>query len=176
LFWNVCGWPGTWPSSGNLAVAVAHQLPRARVTAVDIRPDALAVAQRNAMLNGVAERIRFLRGDLFQPIPSGENFDFILSNPPYIAREDLPSLPVGVRDYEPHLALDGGPGGYEVLDRIVSQAGNYLVPGGHLILEIGAPQEQPVRQRLQSCAGFRLADTILDGSRHPRVLRAQWSP
>jgi release factor glutamine methyltransferase len=98
----------------------------------------------------------------------------VLSNPPYIAHEDMGKLPAGVRDYEPHLALDGGPGGYAVFDRLIEQAPNYLKPGGYLIVEIGAPQEGPARQRILARAGYELSKTILDGSNHPRVLRARW--
>jgi release factor glutamine methyltransferase len=159
--------------SGNIAVAVAHQHKSARVTAVDRSADALAVAARNAAKHHVADCIRFLEGDLFDPIPAGEQFDFILSNPPYIAHEELDLLPAGVRNYEPVLALDGGRGGFEVFDRLISTAGAYLVSGGHLIVEIGAPQHEPARQRLASHAEYELADTIYDGSRHPRVLRAR---
>jgi len=159
--------------SGNLAVTVAHQQPRAQVTAVDLSPDALAVASRNAVHHGVADRIRFLSGDLLDPLPRDERFDFILSNPPYIAHEDLDRLPVGVRNYEPLLALDGGPGGFTVFGRLVAQAVDYLVPGGHLIIEIGAPQHEPARQRILAQGQYELADTIYDGSRHPRVLRAR---
>jgi release factor glutamine methyltransferase len=162
--------------SGNLAVTVAQQHRGARVTAVDLSPAALSVAAKNAARHGVAERVQFLQGDLFAPVPAGTRFDFILSNPPYIAREDIPKLQPGVRDYEPHLALDGGPGGYEVFQRLISQARDYLVPGGYLIVEIGAPQEKEARQRIQAVPGYRLADTIPDGSRHPRVLRARWQP
>jgi release factor glutamine methyltransferase len=159
--------------SGNLAVAVAHQHRCARVTAVDRSSDALAVASSNAARHGVADRIRFLAGDLFESIPSGERFDFILSNPPYIAREDLDHLPPGVRNYEPVLALDGGPGGFAVFDRLIAEAGQYLVPGGYLIIEIGAPQHEPARQRILALGQYDLGETIFDGSRHPRVLRAR---
>jgi release factor glutamine methyltransferase len=160
--------------SGNLAVAVAHRHPQARVTAVDLSPEALAVARRNADRHGVADRIRFLVGDLFEPLAVGERFDFVLSNPPYIAREDVERLPPGVRDYEPHLALNGGPGGYAVFDRLVAQAGRFLEPGGYLIVEIGAPQEGPTRQRIADQGGYELGETIHDYSGHPRVLRARW--
>lgn len=160
--------------SGNLVVAVAKNHPGAEVTAVDLSPEALDVARRNATRHGVADRIRFLEGDLFAPVPSGARFDFILSNPPYIAQEDMDSLPVGVKDYEPHRALDGGPGGYVVLERILAQAGPFLRPGGYLIVEIGAPQEVPVRQRFSLQPGFELLPTIHDYSRHPRVLCARW--
>jgi release factor glutamine methyltransferase len=160
--------------SGNIAVAVAHQVKKARVTAVDLSAEALAVAAGNAAKYKLTERIRFLQGDLFAPIPAGERFDFVLSNPPYIAAEDISKLPVGVREHEPHLALDGGPGGYAVFDRLIDQARNYLKPGGYLILEIGSPQEGPARQRLAAYPEYELGKTILDGSGHPRVLRARW--
>ena len=159
--------------SGNLAVTVAHQHRGARVTAVDRSPDALAVAAGNAARHAVAERIRFLAGDLFDSLPPGERFDFILSNPPYIAREDLDRLPPGVRDYEPLLALDGGPGGFAVFDRLVADAAHSLVPGGYLIVEIGTPQHESARQRILALGQYELGETIFDGSRHPRVLRAR---
>jgi release factor glutamine methyltransferase len=159
--------------SGNLSIAVAHQHKNAQVTTVDSSGEALAVAARNAAKHEVAERIRFLQGDLFAPLSPGEIFDFVLCNPPYIAHEDMPSLAPGVRNYEPHLALDGGPGGYVVFDRVIGQARNYLVPGGQLIVEIGAPQHEEARARISAYPEYELAETIYDGSRHPRVLRAR---
>jgi release factor glutamine methyltransferase len=131
------------------------------------------VAGRNAIKHGVAGRIRFLQGDLFAPLPVGEKFHFVLSNPPYIARAEIRTLPVGVRDFEPHLALDGGPSGYEVFDRLVDQARGYLESGGYLIVEIGAPQEARARAKITSYPEYELAKTIPDGSGHPRVLRAR---
>jgi release factor glutamine methyltransferase len=159
--------------SGAIAVAVARQHKGARVTAVDVSAAALAVAARNAAKHGLAERVRFLEGDLFGPIPAGERFDFILSNPPYIAREDMENLPVGVRHYEPHLALDGGPGGYAVFDRLIAEAPRFLEPGGYLIVEIGSPQEGPARERVAARPDYELGKTIRDGSGHPRVLVAR---
>ncbi len=159
--------------SGNLAVAVARRHPGARLTAVDLSPDALAVAGRNAGRHGVADRIRFLHGDLFHPLPAGERLDFILSNPPYIPRDDIRALAPGVRDFEPHVALDGGPDGYAVLDRLVAEGRDYLEPGGYLVVEIGSPQEERARRRILEHGGYELADTICDYSGHPRVLRAR---
>ena len=166
--------------SGNLAVAVAQQHKGAQVTGIDISPEALTVATRNAKRHKLAERVRFLAGDLFAPmsepggVATGEgHFDFILSNPPYIAHEDISNLPVGVRDYEPHVALDGGPGGFSVFDRLIADAPNHLKTGGYLIVEIGSPQEKPARDRLAAQGDFDLAETIRDGSGHPRVLLAQ---
>jgi release factor glutamine methyltransferase len=159
--------------SGNLAVAVAARHPGAGVTAVDISAEALAVARRNAAKNGLEKRIEFVQGDLFTSLPQDAEFDFILSNPPYIATNDLDSLPVGVRDYEPRRALDGGPGGFAVFDRLVSDAYDHLTPGGQLIIEIGSPQEEQARRTISCHPGYVLAPTIYDGARHPRVLRAQ---
>jgi release factor glutamine methyltransferase len=162
--------------SGAIAIAVAHQHLGAQVTATDLSPDALAVAARNAERHGVADRVRFLQGDLFAPVPPGERFDFILSNPPYIARDDIPKLPPGVRDYEPRVALDGGPGGYAVFDRLVAEAGAHLESGGYLIIEIGTPQEKRCRETIAAHGGYELAETIHDYSGHPRVLRARRRP
>jgi release factor glutamine methyltransferase len=160
--------------SGCLAVAVARQHKAARVTAVDISRPALEVAARNAERHKVGQRVRFLEGDVYAPLSPTDLFDFILSNPPYIRRGDLAGLPVGVRDYEPHVALDGGADGFAVFDRLVAGAPQRLRPGGYLIVEIGSAQEAPARQRIAGAAGFDLAPTIRDGSGHPRVLRARW--
>ncbi len=158
--------------SGCIAVAVAKYCKPARVTAVDVSGEALKVAGRNAARHGVAERVRFLEGDLFAPLPEGERFDFVLSNPPYIRHGDLAGLAAGVRDYEPHAALDGGPDGFAVFDRLVAEAGRWLAPGGHLIVEIGTAQEGTARQRVEA-RGFELAKTVYDHAGHPRVLRAR---
>jgi release factor glutamine methyltransferase len=159
--------------SGAIAVAVARQHKGARLTATDLSPAALALAERNAARHSLAERVRFLHGDLFAPLPPGEQFEFILSNPPYIAHEDMERLPVGVRHYEPHLALDGGPGGFAVFDRLVDGARQFLRVGGYLIVEIGSPQEDYARQRIAACSDYELGKTIRDGSGHPRVLVAR---
>ncbi len=159
--------------SGNLAIAVAKYHKGAQVTALDLSADALAVARRNAEKHGLAERVQFLEGDLFGPILAGETFDFIVSNPPYIPTADIANLGIGVRDFEPHRALDGGGDGFEMFDRIVAQAPAFLAPGGYLILEIGSPQEAESRRRIGEQAGYQLAATIRDGSGHPRVLRAR---
>jgi release factor glutamine methyltransferase len=158
--------------SGNLPVALAKQHKAARLSAVDISADALVVARGNAEKHGVADRITFVHGDLFAPLGE-ESFDFIVSNPPYIAQPDLPRLPVGVRDYEPRLALDGGPDGYAVFERLVSGACKHLKPGGWLIIEIGAPQEATARERIEHQGAYELAPTVRDFAGHPRVLKAR---
>jgi release factor glutamine methyltransferase len=159
--------------SGCLAVTVAKQHPRAKVTAVDVDHEALAVARRNAQRHGVSQRITFCQGDLFAPLAAGERFDLILSNPPYIPEGEIPKLAPGVRDYEPHVALNGGADGYAVLERIATQAKDYLTPGGFLVVEIGSPQESRARAILGAHPEYELADTLFDSARHPRVLKAR---
>jgi release factor glutamine methyltransferase len=159
--------------SGNLTVSLAKHLPSAQLTAVDRSADALAVAAENAERHGVSGRVRFLEGDVFGPLRPGETFDFIVSNPPYIPHNDLDKLPVGVRQYEPVLALDGGPDGFAVFDRLLDGARSRLVAGGWLIVEIGAPQESPARQRIEAYREYELAPTVRDFSGHPRVVKAR---
>jgi release factor glutamine methyltransferase len=159
--------------SGNLAVTLAKTLPKAELTATDRSADALQVAKTNAAKHGVLDRIRFFQGDLFEPIPAGETFDFVVSNPPYIAREAIDTLPPGVRDFEPRLALDGGPGGFAVLERLVSQTAARLRQAGHLIIEIGAAQEKKARELIAANPAYELAATAHDYAGHPRVLKAR---
>jgi release factor glutamine methyltransferase len=159
--------------SGCIAVAVAKHHKTSQVTATDISPEALAVATSNAEKHGVSERIRFLQGDLFAPLGPDERFDFILSNPPYIPHEEIARLAPGVRDYEPHAALDGGNDGFAVFDRLVAEAQTHLKLGGYLIVEIGSPQEEKAREHIARYEGYELGKTIYDGSGHPRVLIAR---
>jgi release factor glutamine methyltransferase len=158
--------------SGCLAIASLHHLADATFVAIDISADALVVARRNAERLRVAERVDFRQGDLLEPLAGAEPFDAIVSNPPYIATDEIPRLERGVRDYEPLTALDGGADGLASVTRLIEQSVGLLKPGGHLILEIGSMQEEPVRALIGSHAQFNLAATIRDHSRHPRVILA----
>ncbi|MSR31983.1 MAG: peptide chain release factor N(5)-glutamine methyltransferase [Gemmataceae bacterium] len=158
--------------SGCIAITLAKHLPGVQVTAVDISPEALKIAEANALALGVAKRVKFIAGDFFSPLDPGAAFDCIVSNPPYIPSGDISGLEPGVRNYEPHSALDGGASGFEPLEKIAQQAGAYLKNGGHLVVEIGSPQEQGARERLAQMRGFRLFPSIKDGGGHPRVLYA----
>jgi release factor glutamine methyltransferase len=155
--------------SGCIAVTVAHQHKTAHVTAVDVSPDALAVAVRNAERHKLTERIRFLQSDLFAALPDGDTFDFILSNPPYITHAEMALLQPSVRDHEPRLALDGGADGFTVLTRLITEAMSRLKPGGYLLIEIGSSQDEGARQRLAT-AGYEVGKTLIDGSKQPRVV------
>lgn len=159
--------------SGAIALACASRHKTARFFATDSSPEALAVARANAAALKLDDRVEFRQGDLLEPVADAGPFDAILSNPPYIATDVIPTLEPGVRDHEPHQALDGGPDrGLNVVNRLIGQAAGRLKPGGHLILEIGADQEAPVRERIAALPGWELAPTIRDAANHPRVIRA----
>ena len=144
--------------SGAIAVALAHKLPHASITATDISLRALALAEENAKSNGAS--IRFLVGDLLAPT-EGERFEIIVSNPPYVAMSDRDSLDVEVRDYEPALALFAGEDGLEVYRRLIPAAFEALTPGGFLVLEIGYSQS-PAITELLTCSGFQQIEFVPD--------------
>jgi release factor glutamine methyltransferase len=153
--------------SGAIALAVAKELATAQVTATDVSEDALAVARDNAMRLGLAERIRFLHGDLLVPLADGAPYDLILSNPPYVASAEVPGLAVEVRR-EPLLALDGGKDGLTFLRKLADGAPALLAPGGLLALEHGFAQGPAVRELLLA-AGLVEVATTADLAGLPRV-------
>jgi release factor glutamine methyltransferase len=158
--------------SGAIALACVSQHKTARFLAVDSSPDALAIARGNAEALGLADRAAFFQGDLLGPVADQGPFDAILSNPPYIPTDVIPTLEPGVRDHEPRQALDGGPDGLRVVARLIEQAPPLLKPGGDLILEIGTDEERPVRELIAAQGTLDLAPTIRDAANHPRVVRA----
>jgi ribosomal protein L3 glutamine methyltransferase len=125
--------------SACLAILAARVFPKAAVDAVELSPDALAVARRNVAGAPEAERIRLLEGDLFQPVMN-ERYDVILANPPYVDAEAMQNLPPEYR-YEPAMALDGGEDGLDLVRRILAEAPRHLKPGGGLLCEIGRGRE-----------------------------------
>jgi release factor glutamine methyltransferase len=155
--------------SGAIAVALAHKLPGSRISAIDISAPALAIARGNAERNGVADRIRFLRGNLLEPV-AGEQFEIVVSNPPYVAESDRASLAVEVRDYEPELALYAGDG-LGFFRRLIPDARAALVSGGFLALEIGYGQDSAVAGLLAE-SGFEQIDFAADLQGIPRVATA----
>jgi len=155
--------------SGAIAVALAHALPQAQVTAVDLSPAALQVARRNAQRNAVSDRVTFLQSDLLVAVEGGD-FDAIVSNPPYVA--DAEVLEPQVSNYEPHAALYAGPTGLEVYERLVPQAGKLLKPQGWLLLEIGSGQQAAVEALLHDWSALSF---VRDLQGIPRVIQAQKS-
>ena len=141
--------------SGNIAIALAKHLPKARLVATEISPRALDVAKKNAAALGVRERIDFVQGDLLQPIADRGPFDFVVSNPPYIGRAERNSLPDSVVKYEPEVALfSTGEVGTEIIERLASEAIGALRPGGFLLLEISPLIAQQVRAILEAQTGW----------------------
>ncbi|MEN6316313.1 MAG: peptide chain release factor N(5)-glutamine methyltransferase [Clostridiaceae bacterium] len=129
--------------SGCIAVSLAYYVPGCLVTAIDRMPDAISIAQRNAVLNKVADRIHFIESNLFEAI-SAERFDIIVSNPPYIRTGDIKGLQKEVRCYEPMEALDGGSDGLDFYRVIIEKATGFLYEGGMLAFETGYDQAQDV--------------------------------
>jgi release factor glutamine methyltransferase len=159
--------------SGCVAVTVAHGAKSARVTATDVSPDALDVARRNARRNKVADRIDFRAGDLFAALPAGATFDIVATNPPYVTQSELAGLQPEVRDHEPRLALDGGPDGLAFYRRIAAGVGPVLKPGGWLLAEIGATQNDAVTALFRERPELDVLKTVRDIAGHPRVVVAR---
>ncbi|SDC03380.1 [LSU ribosomal protein L3P]-glutamine N5-methyltransferase [Cupriavidus sp. YR651] len=126
--------------SGCLPVIAAHVWPNARIDAVDISPDALAVARRNVADYKMGDRISLYEGDLYAPLPAGATYDVILTNPPYVNEQSMRDLPA---EYlaEPRIALAGGDDGMDIVRRIIAGAKKRLNPGGVLVVEIGNEKE-----------------------------------
>src|SRR5262249_30701398 len=159
--------------SGGIAVAVAANSPDAIVTATDLHLRALEVARENAARHGFAERIRFLEGDLFAPVPADDQFDIIASNPPYVADGEMETLPPDVRLHEPASALRAGPQGLDVITRLIATAPRHLAPGGTLLLEIAPEQAPAVRALLDQTGAFEPSRTIKDPFGKERVITAR---
>ena len=171
--------------SGAIAIALAVHLPQASITAVDLSPEALAVARENARTHRVADRIAFLESDLLNAIAEVEQaershreavqhgtkcFDAIASNPPYVPSTDAETLHPQVRDFEPAQALYAGPDGLEIYRRLIPQAREHLAPNGLLALEIGYGQRDAIAALL---AGWREVEFLLDLQQIPRTVFAR---
>lgn len=137
--------------SGCIAVSIAKYAKNVIIHAVDISEKALKIAKYNAIKNNVEERIKFYQGDIFSPfIDNNIKFDRIISNPPYIERDEIQKLDVNVKDYEPSLALDGGEDGLEFYRRIISNAKSYMNDNGLIFFEIGYNQANSVEELLKN--------------------------
>lgn len=159
--------------SGCIALAIAQNLKSANVIASDISDKAAALAQRNAERLGLAERVRVLKGDLFEPLSQlvdVQPFDLIVSNPPYIPAAQIPQLDRNVRDYEPLAALDGGLDGLTIHRRILAEAPQRVVSGGRIYLEIAFDQGELARQLMAEHHAFEEVKILKDYSGRDRVV------
>ena len=181
--------------SGCIAVALAKELPNAEIVATDISKEALAVAARNALRHGVADRVHFIHTDLLGALVTGEErvtsheprpephhspitthqsqpFDLIVSNPPYVAAGDAKDLAANVRDFEPHQALFAGEDGLAIIRRLADEARPMARPGAHLFVEVAYNQAR-LACELFAAAGWTDAVTYRDDLRHERVVHVR---
>ncbi len=130
--------------SGCIAIAIAAKCPTARLVALDVSADAITVAKQNATACGVSDRIEFRCGDGFATLNGDDKFDLIVSNPPYIASDEIATLETEVRDFDPRGALDGGADGLDFYRRLATEAGAFLKSNGKIIIEFGEGQAKDI--------------------------------
>ncbi len=153
--------------SGCIAVVLAREIPRARITATDVSAEALRVARRNASRHGVQDRMTFVETSFLDGIEAGA--DVIVSNPPYVPSLSRPALTPEVRDYEPGVALFGGDSGLDLLRQVLEESRLKLAPGGWLIMEFGCGQDDCVTALVSECAGLSLVKIRHDLQDIPRT-------
>ena len=158
--------------TGCIAIAIAKKVPGVAVHAVDISPEALALARENVAANEVGAQIVFHLGDAFAALPAWMKFDLIVSNPPYIAAEEIATLSPEVRDFDPRLALDGGADGLDFYRRLASEAVAFLKPHGQLMMEFGDGQETAL-EKLFFDEKWIVEGIVADYSSRPRILIAR---
>ena len=161
--------------SGCIGLAVAMRVKDARVTLADVSQEALAVARKNAVAQKLSARVSCVHADaLSDPAPFLGKFDMIISNPPYITRQEMWELPDSVRRYEPHLALYGGEDGLDFYRSIASRYHTALRPGGYLCFEFGAGQADAVCEILEN-NGYTVLERTRDYNDRERAVIAQYT-
>ena len=148
--------------SGCIACAIGHEMPAARIVAVDLSAKALEVARRNVAVNRLSSRVICMQADATASPPmSMGQFDMIVSNPPYVRSADMKKLDRSVRDFEPSWALDGGKDGLKFYKSIIKYWKSVLRPGGYLLFEVGEGQAESVKEMLLT-GGFRSVGSKFD--------------
>jgi release factor glutamine methyltransferase len=158
--------------SGCIAIAFRKARPSWSVTAIDVSPPAIEVARQNAVRLGVIWGLRFLVGDLTSVLAPGAAFELVTANPPYIPRAEIDTLDVGIKDFEPRAALDGGADGLDIVRRVVEESVPLLVPRGVLAIEVAAGQASAVSE-LMAGAGLERLERHRDYQGHERVVSAE---
>ncbi len=162
--------------SGCIAITLAKHLSGARIVATDISKETLEIARENAKRHEVIDRIEFILADIApwkRFTAEGRSFNLIVSNPPYIATGEFPSLQPEVRDFEPRRALDGGEDGLRIIRQILAETPPFLKEGGLLLMEIGEDQGPAIRNHMQSDTKIHLKEILKDLSGHDRILVAR---
>jgi release factor glutamine methyltransferase len=162
--------------SGCVAVAVAKHCQTGKlnvqITATDISPAALEIARENAVKHGVQDRIEFRQGDLFAALTTDRRFEIVASNPPYVPTAEIDTLEAEVAKHEPRLALDGGPTGFDVIDRLIAAAPRHAEPNALFLMELSPEQGEAARQKLIAHGTYTDVSLGKDLGGRPRVLRA----
>jgi len=158
--------------SGCIAIALAAKYPKARILALDVSADALALAKQNAEANQFADRIQFLHGDGFAALPKEIRFDLIISNPPYIPTTEIESLEPEVRDHDPRGALDGGTDGLDFYRKLAAEARPFLKPNGKSMLEFGDGQAEAIKKIFEN-QNWIVEAIRQDYTRRERILIAR---
>jgi release factor glutamine methyltransferase len=161
--------------TGCVAVSVAKNAPAAHVDAVDIHPGAVALTQKNATRHNVSDCVWVGEGNLVSGLDPAHQYDAISANPPYVADGDWEALPQVIQRHEDKGALLAGADGLDIVRRIVTDARDYLHPGGMLALEIGDDQAEAVCELLVQ-AKFRAVDSVDDLAGIPRIVHGLWAP
>lgn len=160
---------------GNLAAAIAHHAPLARVFASDLATDAVALARLNVAALGLEGRVTLAEGDLLAAFDTPDfvgRVDLLVCNPPYISSGRLPQMAAEIIGHEPQLAFDGGPFGLRVVQRLVQEAPRFLRPGGWLAFEVGLGQAPALARRMTPALGYAQVRTVADEAGAPRVIVA----
>ena len=157
--------------SGCLSIAILHSVKTAAAIGLDISEAALKIAQKNAETNEVGERLELRKSDVFENL-TDEKFDLIVSNPPYISSEEMKTLQIEVRDYEPAAALTDGKNGLSIIEKIIADAPRFLNQKGFLLLEIGYRQAVEVKAMFDE-KYWNGIESRLDFQGIERVIRAQ---
>jgi len=139
------------------------------LTTVEISPQVIEVTRLNVQQHQLEQRIEVLSGNLFEPIPAESQFDLIVSNPPYVQQGEIEGLAADIRDHEPHLALDGGPDGLDVIRILVQESPARLQPGGTLMFEL-SPEQAADAMQLLTQAGFEHVEARNDLAGQARVV------
>lgn len=153
--------------SGCIGISLAKNIENTKVTLVDISKEAIEIAKKNAIQNGVENKVTFIQSDMFENVKG--KFDIIVSNPPYIKTDIIQTLDKQVQN-EPHIALDGGEDGLDFYKILINEAHKYLKKDGKIFLEIGYDQKQEIESLAKQSKHYKKIETIKDLSQNDRVI------
>jgi release factor glutamine methyltransferase len=163
--------------SGNIPIALVKHNPKWRVVSIDASSEALELARQNAHDLGALAGIKFIHADVFEWLnahnPYPKHFSLVISNPPYVATEDMKKLPADVKK-EPRAALDAGPTGLKFYEHMIANVPHVLKPGGWLLFEIGESQGKSLENLLTAQGSFVNIETIKDYADKDRIVVAQF--